>query len=128
AGLVALLWAIIEAPVQGWSNSRVVSGFGAGAAVLVAFVVWELRSSHPMLDVRFFRNRRFSAANAAITMTFFAMFGSMFLITQYLQTVLGYTPLQAGVRMLPMAALMLIVAPTSPRIVERVGSKIAVRA
>ena len=128
AGLVALLWSIIEAPAKGWSNSGVLAGFGAGAAVLVAFVVWELRSSHPMLDVRFFRNRRFSAANAAITMTFFAMFGSMFLITQYLQTVLGYTALQAGVRMLPMAALMLVVAPSSPRLVERIGTKLVVGA
>ena len=68
-----------------------------------------------MLDVRFFENRRFTAANAAITMTFFALFGSMFLITQYLQTVLGFSALQAGVRMLPMACVMLVVAPLAPR-------------
>src|SRR5581483_2954865 len=90
---------------------------------MAGFVVWELRSDHPMLDVRFFENRRFTAANAAITMVFFAMFGSMFLITQYLQTVLGFSALDAGVRMLPMAALMLVVAPTAPRLVERVGTK-----
>jgi EmrB/QacA subfamily drug resistance transporter len=122
-GLVAMLWAIIEAPTKGWSDPNVVVGFVAGAAILASFVVWELRSDHPMLDVRFFENRRFTAANASITMVFFAMFGSMFLITQYLQTVLGFTALQAGVRMLPMAGLMLIVAPLAPRLVERVGTK-----
>src|SRR5438445_8618491 len=79
-----------------------------------------------MLDVRFFVNRRFSAANAAITMTFFAMFGSMFLITQYLQVVLGFNALQAGIRMLPMAAVMMTVAPFSPRLVERIGTKLVV--
>ena len=79
-----------------------------------------------MLDVRFFRNRRFSAANAAITMVFFAMFGASFLITQYLQTVLGFSAFQAGVRMAPMAVTMLLVAPMSPRVVERVGTKLVV--
>ncbi len=72
-----------------------------------------------MLDVRFFRNRRFTAANAAITLVFFAMFGQMFLATQYLQTVLGFSPLEAGVRMLPMAVLMVGLAPLAPRLVER---------
>jgi EmrB/QacA subfamily drug resistance transporter len=126
AGLVALLWAIIEAPAQGWTNGRVVAGFFMGVAVLAGFVVWELKSDHPMLDVRFFENRRFTAANAAITMVFFAMFGSMFLTTQYLQTVLGFSAFQAGVRMLPMASVMFIAAPIAPRLVERVGTKAVV--
>ena len=78
--------------------------------------------------MRFFENRRFTAANIAITMTFFALFGSMFLITQYLQMVLGYSALEAGVRMLPMACVMLVVAPLAPRIVERVGTKLVVGA
>jgi EmrB/QacA subfamily drug resistance transporter len=125
-GLVALLWAIIEAPTQGWSDPTVVVGFVVGLVVLAGFVVWELHCDHPMLDVRFFENRRFSAANAAITMVFFAMFGSMFLTTQYLQTVLGYSALEAGVRMLPMAAVMFVAAPIAPRIVERVGTKLVV--
>src|SRR5204862_6119682 len=126
AGLIALLWAIIEAPTKGWSDPTVVACFTLGLAVIVGFIVWELHSDHPMLDVRFFENRRFSAANAAITMTFFAMFGSMFLITQYLQVVLGFTALQAGLRVLPMAAVMLTVAPLSPRLVERLGTKLVV--
>jgi EmrB/QacA subfamily drug resistance transporter len=125
-GLVALLWAFIEAPVQGWGSTQVVAGFTIGVAVLALFVVWELRCDHPMLDVRLFENRRFSAANSAITLVFFAMFGAGFLITQYLQTVLGYSALEAGVRMLPQAALLLVVAPLSPRLAERFGTKLVV--
>jgi EmrB/QacA subfamily drug resistance transporter len=126
AGLVAVLWAIIEAPAQGWTNTGVVAAFVFGIMVLVGFVMWELKSDHPMLDVRFFENRRFTAANAAITMVFFAMFGSMFLTTQYLQTVLGFSAFQAGVRMLPTAAVMFLAAPIAPRLVERVGTKMVV--
>jgi EmrB/QacA subfamily drug resistance transporter len=125
-GLVAVLWAIIEAPTKGWGDPTVALVLLAGLAVLGTFVVWELRSDHPMLDIRFFENRRFSAANAAITMVFFAMFGSMFLITQYLQIVLGFSALEAGIRMLPMAVVMLLVAPLAPRLAERVGTKIVV--
>jgi EmrB/QacA subfamily drug resistance transporter len=125
-GLVALLWSIIQAPARGWGASAVIGGFGLGAVVLTAFVVWELTCDHPMLDVRFFRNRRFSAANAAITMVFFAMFGASFLITQYLQTVLGFSAFSAGLRLAPMALTMLLVAPASPRLVERVGTKLVV--
>jgi len=125
-GLVLLLWAIIEAPTEGWTDASVVTAFFAGVLVLAGFVAWELHTDHPMLDVRFFENRRFTAANIAITMTFFALFGSMFLITQYLQTVLGYSAFEAGIRMLPMACVMLFVAPMAPRIVERVGTKVVV--
>jgi EmrB/QacA subfamily drug resistance transporter len=123
-GLVALLWGIIEAPTEGWGAPKVVLGLGIGAVVLALFVAWELTCANPMLNVRFFRNPRFSAANAAITMVFFAMFGASFLITQYLQTVLGFTAFDAGLRMMPMAAVMLVVAPMSPRLVERVGTKL----
>ncbi len=126
AGLVALLWGIIEAPSKGWTDTTVVASFAIGIVVLAGFVLWELNSSHPMLDVRFFENRRFTAANAAITMVFFGMFGSMFLTTQYLQTVLGFSPFEAGLRMLPMSAIMFVAAPAAPRLVERVGTKIVV--
>jgi EmrB/QacA subfamily drug resistance transporter len=127
-GLVLLLWAIIEAPTEGWSDPTVVVSFVLGVLVVAGFVAWELHSDHPMLDVRFFENRRFTAANIAITMTFFALYGSMFLITQYLQVVLGFSALEAGLRLLPMACVMLIVAPLAPRIVERVGTKLVVGA
>ncbi len=87
---------------------------------------WERRIDHPMLDVTFFKKPRFTAASGSITLVFFAMFGSLFLLTQYFQFVLGYTPLQTGVRMLPFAAGMMVMAPLSARIVERIGTKFTV--
>ena len=79
-----------------------------------------------MLDIRFFKNPRFTVANAAMTLIFFALFGSMFLVTQYLQNVLGYSALEAGFRMLPMAGLMVVVGPRAPLLVERIGTKLVV--
>jgi EmrB/QacA subfamily drug resistance transporter len=125
-GLVAVLWAIIEAPTKGWASVGPV--LAGGIAVLVAFVFWELRTSEPMLDVRFFENRRFTAANATLTIVFFAMFGSSFLFSQYLQTVLGFSPLEAGIRMLPMPICMIISSTQSARAVDRAGSKSVVAA
>ncbi len=125
-GLTALLYAIIEAPSEGWGDPMIVATMATGAVLLAAFVVWERRSSHPMLDVTFFRNPRFSAASASITFTFFAMFGSIFLLTQYFQFVLGFSPLETGIRMLPFAGTMMVVAPSSSRIVERIGTKVTV--
>jgi Major Facilitator Superfamily len=92
----------------------------------VAFFVWERKSSHPMLDLNFFKNPRFTSASASISILFFAMFGVIFLLTQYFQFVLGYSPLEAGVRLLPLALTMMVVAPLSARIVERVGTKAVV--
>jgi EmrB/QacA subfamily drug resistance transporter len=125
-GLVALLWGIIEAPSKGWTDPSVAGGFAVGIIVLAGFIAWELHTDHPMLDIRFFKNPRFTVANAAMTLIFFAMFGSMFLVTQYLQNVLGYSALEAGIRMLPMAGLMVIVGPRAPRLVERIGTKLVV--
>jgi EmrB/QacA subfamily drug resistance transporter len=125
AGLVALVWAIIEGP-GGWTDPEIIGGFALAAVLLGAFVLWERRTRYPMLDMSFFRNARFSAASAAIMLTFFAMFGSLFLLTQFLQAVLGYTPLQAGVRLLPMAGVMMVISPLSAKVVERIGSKIVV--
>lgn len=126
AALMSIVYALIEAPDRGWTAPLTLGVAALGFALLGVFVWWERRSDHPMLDVQFFRNPRFSAANAAITLTFFAMFGSIFLITQYLQFTLGYSPLESGVRMLPYAATMMVVAPTSSRVVERFGSKFTV--
>jgi MFS transporter, DHA2 family, multidrug resistance protein len=125
AGLVALVYAIVEGP-NGWTEPKVLAGFGAAAVLLVAFVLWERRTSQPMLDIRFFENPRFSAASGAIMLTFFAMFGSLFLLTQFLQSVLGYSPLETGVRFLPMAATMMVIAPNSTRLVDWLGSKLVV--
>ena len=115
--------AIIEAPNEGWTSVPVLGLFAVAGAALTAFAVWESHVEHPMLDVSFFRNRRFSAASATITLVFFALFGFVFLSTQYLQFVLGYTPFAAGLRTLPFAAAMIVVAPFSAKLVERLGTK-----
>lgn len=127
-GLTSLVWAIIEAPSKGWTSSPILSAFAVAAVVLTALVVWELIAKEPMLDMRFFRNRRFSAANVAIALTFFAMFGSMFLLSQYLQSVKGYSPLGAGIRMVPWAFVMMVVSPLSAVLVGRFGTKVSVSA
>jgi EmrB/QacA subfamily drug resistance transporter len=125
AGLVVLVWAIIEGP-GGWTDPEILGGFALAAVLLGTFVLWERRTHFPMLDLSFFRNARFSAASAAIMLTFFAMFGSLFLLTQFLQSILGYTPLEAGIRLLPMAGVMMVVSPLSAKVVERIGSKVVV--
>jgi EmrB/QacA subfamily drug resistance transporter len=125
AGLVVLVWGIIEGP-GGWTDPEILGAFALAAVLLGIFVVWERRVRFPMLDMSFFRNPRFSAASAAIMLTFFAMFGSLFLLTQFLQSILGYTPLEAGIRLLPMAAVMMVISPVSAKVVERIGSKIVV--
>ena len=127
-GLGALVWAIIEAPVHGWTDPLTVAAFGVGAVLLAAFVAWELHTDHPMLDVHFFANPRFSAASTAVTLVFFALFGSMFLQTQYLQFVLGYSALEAGLRVAPIALVLMVAAPLSARLVERAGTKVVVAA
>ena len=126
AGLATLVYAIIEAPNHGWADPWTLTLFAVAVAILVFFVIWELRATYPMLDVRFFENPRFTAASIAITMVFFAMFGSMFVLTQYFQFVLGYSPLEAGARLAPVALVMAVAAPTSARVVEKIGTKIVV--
>lgn len=119
--VAALVYAIIEGP-HGWTNPVVLGGFGLAAILALTFVWWERRTPYPMLDVRFFRNPRFSAASGALALTFFGLFGSMFLMTQLLQSVLGFSPLGAGLGMLPVAAAIVVVSPLSARLVERVGT------
>ena len=89
--------------------------FAFALIVLTSFAIWELRSDHPMLDVTFFENPRFTAANISIVLVFFALFGSLFFLTQYLQFVLGYTPLQAGLRVAPIALVLMVSAPLAGR-------------
>jgi len=126
AGLVSLVYAFIEAPTKGWSDSTILGALGLAAVLLATFFVWERNSSHPMLDLNFFKNPRFTSASASISILFFAMFGVIFLLTQYFQFVLGYSPLQAGIRLLPLAVTMMVVAPLSARVVERIGTKVVV--
>lgn len=122
-GLVAVVFALIEAPQTGWTDPEILATLAVGALALAAFAGWELRTDHPMLDVSFFKNPRFSAASAAVTLVFFGMFGFSFLLTQYLQFVLGFSPSEAGLRMMPLALTLMVVAPTSSRLVERLGTK-----
>jgi EmrB/QacA subfamily drug resistance transporter len=121
-GLVALVYAIIEAPSKGWTDPVVLTAFGLAAILITVFLWWESRTEHPMLQLSFFENPRFSAASVAITMVFFAMFGTVFLNTQYLQFVLGFSPLEAGFRVMPVAT-MIVAAPLSARFAERFGTK-----
>jgi Na+/melibiose symporter-like transporter len=122
-GLGALLYAIIEAPRNGWTSSATLGAFAAAAVLLALFARWELRVDEPMLDLHWFKNPSFSTASGAITLVFFAMFGTFFLFSQYLQLVLGYGTLKAGVRMLPMAITMMIAAPNSARLAEKFGGR-----
>jgi EmrB/QacA subfamily drug resistance transporter len=125
-GLASLLYAIIEAPDKGWTAPVVMACLGAGVVFLSLFAWWERRSPAAMLDVRFFKNPRFSAASATITLVFFALFGSTFLLTQYFQFILGYSPLKAGLMIAPLAIGMMVGAPLAPRLVERFGTKAVV--
>ena len=126
AGLATLVYALIEAPAMGWTDPTILTALGAGIVLLVLFAIRELHTDHPMLDVTFFKNPRFTAASSAITLVFFAMFGYSFLLTQYFQFVLGYSAAETGVRMLPLALTLMVTAPLSSRIVERIGTKLVV--
>jgi len=117
---------VIEAPTEGWTATSTVSFFAAGAVVAAFFFWWELHTDQPMLDLRFFKNPRFSAGSGAISAVFFAMFGSIFVLTQYFQFVLGYSALQTGVRLLAWAIPTMIVAPLSAKVVERIGTKLTI--
>jgi len=123
AGLSTLVYGIIEAPDNGWASTQTLVTFGAAVVLLSAFVGWELKAKQPMLDLRYFLNPRFAAATTAITLVFFAMFGSYFLFTQYLQFVHGYDPLSAAVRILPWALAYLVSATQSAKLVERFGQR-----
>jgi EmrB/QacA subfamily drug resistance transporter len=126
AGLSALVWGLIEAPGRGWSSSVILGAFAVGAAIMAAFVAWEHRSAHPMLDVRVFRNPRFSAASVSIAFMFFALMGVVYFLTTYVQTVLGYGTLDTGVRMLPIAGGMIVASRLSVVVAGRLGTKLAV--
>lgn len=126
AALGALVFTIIEAPVFGWLSAATMTGFAVSVALLGAFVWWELRIENPLLPVRIFENLRFSAASVSITSAFFALFGFVFLITQYFQLVRGYGPLDAGIRTVPVALAIATGSVLSPRLVERIGTKLVV--
>jgi EmrB/QacA subfamily drug resistance transporter len=126
ATMALLVFTIIEAPAYGWTAARSLSGLAAAAVLLAAFIVREKRAAHPMLDVSLFRNLRFSAASGAVTVSFFTLFGFIFLSTQYFQFVRGYGPLSAGVRLLPVALSVGVGSVAGTQLAVRAGTKLIV--
>ncbi|WP_457205073.1 MFS transporter [Nocardioides sp. P5_C9_2] len=123
AALGTLTWTIIEAPAHGWASAATLTGFALAGGLVVAFIVVERAASHPMLDVTLFLDRRFSAACAAVTISFFALFGFIFLITQFFQFVRDYSALQTGVRILPVAISIALASVAGAQLAPRVGTK-----
>lgn len=123
AGLAILVWSFIEAPERGWTDPVTLGGMAGGLAILAGFVGWERRTAAPMLPIRFFRNRRFSVPAAAIGLDFFALMGAAFFLSVYLQTVLGYDALDAGLRILPLALGLVVGSPLAMAVAQRIGEK-----
>ena len=121
-GLSALVYAIIEGPSHGWLSAESVLWFGGAVVAIGLFIAWEAHARHPMLDLKLFKDRRFAVASGGITLTFFAMFGTFYMLTQYLQFVLDYSPLEAAVRLLPVSIVIMAVAPQTPKLVGRYGA------
>ncbi|HEX3711149.1 MAG TPA: DHA2 family efflux MFS transporter permease subunit [Trebonia sp.] len=126
AGIALLTWSIIEAPDHGWGSAATVGGIGGALALLAVFAWWQVRRPDPMLDVRLFRNPRFSAASGAIALSFFGLFGFIFMITQYFQVVRGYDPLGAGIATLPFAFVTAGFSPVAMLLMRRFGTKLVV--
>lgn len=123
AGLLALVWGVINGNDLGWSSPQVAGALVAGATLVVAFGIWEARHTHPMLPMTFFRSRAFSASNTVSLLMFFGMFGSIFLLSQFFQVVQGYSPFQAGLRTLPWTGMPIIVAPIAGILADRIGGR-----
>ena len=121
-GLATLVFALIQGPEYGWTDPLVLGGFVAAVALLTSWVAFERRQEHPMLDPRLFRIPRFGLATLALGTTFAVMFGMFFGLAQYLQFVLGYSPLDAAVRVMPFAVVMIAVSPRGPALAARFGS------
>ncbi|BCZ20709.1 MFS transporter [Mycobacterium senriense] len=121
-GITTLVYTVIEAPTWGWTDGRTMAGSSLAAIVLVVFARWERRSTHPMLDVSVFVNRRFSGGSLAVTAGFLTLFGFIFVITQYFQFIKDYTAFESGVRLLPVAASIALASVAGPRLVERIGT------
>ena len=122
-GMLGLVWGLIHGNADGWSSTQIVASLAIGAILLVAFVAWEARAKEPMLPLRFFRNRAFSAANGASLAMYFGMFGSIFLLSQFFQTAQGYSPLESGLRVLPWTAMPMVVAPIAGALSDRIGGR-----
>jgi EmrB/QacA subfamily drug resistance transporter len=120
AGLLGIVWGLVRGNEVGWGSPEIVGALLGGAALVAAFVAWELRAKAPMLPMRFFRNRTFAQANLASLLMFFGMFGSIFLLAQFFQTVQGYSPFEAGLRILPWTAMPIFIAPIAGALSDRI--------
>ncbi|MDX6485876.1 MAG: hypothetical protein QOF43_1029 [Gaiellaceae bacterium] len=120
-GLLGIVWALVRGNSAGWTSAGVIVPLVAGALLVAAFVAWELRAPSPMLPMQFFRNRTFALTNVASLFMFFGMFGSIFLLAQFFQTVQHYSPLQSGLRILPWTAMPIFIAPIAGALSDRVG-------
>ena len=120
-GLTGIVWGLVRGHGQGWTSPEIVIALVAGAFVFALFVLWELRTAEPMLPMRFFRNRVFALANVASLLMFFGMFGSIFLLSQFFQTVQGYSPFGSGLRILPWTIMPMFVAPIAGALSDRIG-------
>jgi EmrB/QacA subfamily drug resistance transporter len=121
AGLLGIVWGLVRGNSLGWTSAEILVPVAAGVLLVAAFVAWELRARSPMLPMQFFRDRTFALANVASLLMFFGMFGSIFLLAQFFQTVQGYSPLQAGLRILPWTAMPMLVAPIAGALSDRIG-------
>jgi EmrB/QacA subfamily drug resistance transporter len=121
AGLFGIVWGLVRGNGQGWTSPEIVGALTIGAVLVAAFVLWELRTEYPMLPMRFFQNRVFTLANVASLLMFFGMFGSIFLLSQFFQTVQGYSPLGSGLRILPWTLMPMFVAPAAGALSDRIG-------
>jgi EmrB/QacA subfamily drug resistance transporter len=123
AGLFGIVWGLVRGGASGWTSLEVLGAIAAGGVLVAAFVAWELRARAPMLPMRYFRNRTFAATNVVSLFMFFGMFGSIFLLAQFLQVVQGYSPLDAGLRTLPWTAMPIFIAPIAGALSDRIGGR-----
>ncbi len=128
AGMGLLVFGVIQAPGWSWGSASTIAALAGGTAVLVGLVAAERVSAHPMIDVRLFRNPRFTAASGAVAIAFFALLGFIFLMTQYFQVVKSFSPLSTGVRLLPLAASVAVASVAGTRLAVRIGNKVIVGA
>lgn len=122
-GAFGVVWGLVRGNVAGWSSAEVLAALLLGAALLVAFVFWERRTTAPMLPMRFFRLRAFATATSANFLVFASLYGTLFFLAQYFQTVLGDGPLQAGLRLMPWTATLMVFAPIAGRLADKVGER-----
>jgi len=123
AGLLGIVWGLVRGNAHGWTSLGIVAPIVAGALLVAAFVAWELRARTPMLPMHFFRSRTFALTNVASLLMFFGMFGSIFLLAQFFQTVQHYSPLGSGLRILPWTAMPIFIAPIAGALSDRIGGQ-----